>query len=164
MSVDHPYTPPRTSDVAVIPDGVTSYLNGSDLLSKSQAVRLATVDEDGWPHASLLSAGDMLVLTAQHIRFVVYPESGLTANLTRDGRVGLTLSLDGGMCELRMRARRLEQSADIPQAMFEAAIEQVREHAAPYAVLTSGVTFALHEPDAVLERWERQMAAMRAAG
>ena len=164
MSVDHQYTPPRIADVAMIPDGVASYLNGSELLSKSQAVRLATVDEDGWPHASLLSAGDMLVPTAQHLRFVVHPESRLTANLTRDGRVGVTLSLDGGMCELRMRARRLEQSADIPQAMFEAAIEPDREHAAPYAVLPRGVTFALHEPDAVLERWERQIAALRAAG
>jgi len=30
-------------------------------------------------------------------------------------------------------------------------------------VLTSGVTFALHEPGGVLPRWRRQIAELRAA-
>jgi hypothetical protein len=33
----------------------------------------------------------------------------------------------------------------------------------PYAALTSGITFALHEPQTVLSRWQRHIAAMRAA-
>ena len=32
-----------------------------------------------------------------------------------------------------------------------------------YAAVTSGITFALHEPDAVLPRWQRQVTALRAA-
>ena len=54
---EHTYTPPRRADR--IPTGA-AYLDGTDLLSKTQALRLSTVDADGWPHASLLSAGDML--------------------------------------------------------------------------------------------------------
>jgi hypothetical protein len=33
----------------------------------------------------------------------------------------------------------------------------------PYADVTSGITFSLHEPQAILRRWERQIAALRAA-
>jgi hypothetical protein len=32
-----------------------------------------------------------------------------------------------------------------------------------YAAVTSGITFALHEPDAVLPRWQRQVISLRAA-
>lgn len=164
MTVEHRYSAPRTSDAGVLPDSVAAYLDGSDLLSKEQALRLSTVDADGWPHASLLSAGDMLALPPGHLRFVLYPESRTTANLMRDGRLALVLSLDGGVCELRLRARRLDRAPDIPLALFEARIEQTREHHASYATVASGVTFALHEPQPVLARWERQIAAMHAAG
>jgi hypothetical protein len=161
---EHVYTPPRTRSAKDIPPGVTNFLDGSDLLSKTQAVRLSTVDAEGWPHASLLSAGDMLAVPGGRIRFVIYPDSGTTANLARDGRLTLTLSLDGGMCELRMRARKLRQAApEMALAFFEAEVERVREHVAAYADVTTGITFALHDPQSVLQRWQRQIAAMRAA-
>ena len=164
MTDEHRYTPARTSDAAAVPDAVAAYLDGSDLLARTQAVRLSTVDSEGWPHASLLSAGDVLALPSGRVRFVVYPESTVTANLVRDGRLALTLSLDGGVCELRLRARRLPDVQGVPLAMFEAEVEQTREHRAPYADVVTGVTFALHDPQAVLGRWERQIAAMRGAG
>jgi hypothetical protein len=68
------------------------------------------------------------------------------------------------MCELRMRAQRLApSSADVLLAVFEAEVESARKHVAPYADVTSGLTFSLYDPQAVLSRWERQIAAMRAA-
>ena len=103
----HAYTPPETTRSTALPAQVARYLDGNDLLAKTQALRLSTVDAEGWPHASLLSAGDMLALPSGRIRFVVFPQSTTTANLVRDGRVTVTLSLDGGMCELRMKCRRL---------------------------------------------------------
>jgi hypothetical protein len=76
----------------------------------------------------------------------------------------MTLSLDGGMCELRMRCRRLGHSSpDIPLVFFEAELVEARAHKAPYATVTGGLTFALHEPQSVLSRWEKQIAAMRQA-
>jgi hypothetical protein len=68
------------------------------------------------------------------------------------------------MCELRLRVRRLaDPSSEVPLAFFEAELEAARMHVAPYAAVTSGITFALHEPQAVLPRWQRQIAALRAA-
>jgi hypothetical protein len=72
------------------------------------------------------------------------------------------LSLDGGMCEVTLRAHRLAHSSpEVPLAFFEAEVEAVRNHVAPYAAVTHRITFALHEPQAVLPRWKRQIAALR---
>jgi hypothetical protein len=158
----HTYVPPRIE--AAPPPPVAHYLDGTNLLQKTQALRLSTIDPDGWPHASLLSAGDMLILPSGRLRFVIFPDSTTTANLMRDGRLTVTLALDGGIWEMRLKARRLAHtSPDVPLTFFEAELESARLHRAPYAAVTSGITFALHEPDAVLPRWQRQIAAMRAA-
>ncbi len=160
----HAYTRPDTTATTVLPTSVAHYLDGTDLLAKTQALRISTVDAEGWPHASLLSAGDMLALPSGRIRLVVFPQSTTTANLIRDGRVTVTLSLDGGMCELRMRCRRLAHaSPHIPLAFFEAELVEVRVHKAPYAAVSGGVAFALHEPQSVLPRWQKQIAAMKEA-
>jgi hypothetical protein len=146
-----------------IPAGVLNYLNGEDLLSKMQALRLSTVDTDGWPKAALLSAGDVLALPNGRFRFAVFAGSGTAANLERDGRLTLSMSLDGGMCSLRMRARKCSQSMpELSLAFFEAEVERVRMHVAPYADVTGGITFTLHEPTAVLKRWDREIAGLRA--
>ena len=161
---DHVYKPlPHTASTG-LPVAVARYLDGTDLLEKTQALRLSTIDAAGWPHAALLSAGDMVAMPSGRVRFVLFPQSATTANLVRDGRLTLTLSLDGGMCEVRLRARRLAQaSPEVPLVLFEAEVEAVRNHVAPYAAVTEGITFALHEPRAVLPRWKRQIAALRAA-
>ena len=159
---EHTYKGPTTS--SDLPDGVACYLDGTELLTKTQALRLSTVDSDGWPHAALLSAGDMVVMPVGRIRFALFPQSTVTSNLEREGRLTISLSLDGGICELRLRARRLAHSApDVPLAFFEAEIETVRQHVAPYATVAGGITFLLHDPQAVLPRWQRQIAALRAA-
>jgi hypothetical protein len=98
---EHVYTPPDAQRSKTMPATVAQYLNGEDLLSKTQALCLSTVDADGWPKACLLSAGDMLALSDGGVRFALFSQSGTAANLARDGRLTLTLSLAGGVCELR---------------------------------------------------------------
>ena len=160
----HAYTPAEKTGSTALPEQVLRYLDGSDLIAKTQALRISTVDAEGWPHASLLSAGDMLALPSGRIRFVVFPQSTTTANLKRDGRVTVTLSLDGGMCELRMRCHPLVHApSDVPLAFFEAELLDARVHKAPYATVSGRVTFRVHEPQSVLPRWQEQIAAMRAA-
>jgi len=161
---EHAYKPLPHVASKNLPTALARYLDGADLLEKTQALRLSTVDAAGWPHAALLSAGDMVAMPSERIRFVLFPQSVTTANLARDGRLTLTLSLDGGMCELKLRAHRLAHvSSEVPLAFFEAEVEAARNHVAPYAVVTQGITFELHEPQAVLPRWNRQIAALRAA-
>lgn len=160
----HAYTPPETAGTTALPAAVATYLDGTNLLAKTQALRLSTVDAEGWPHASLLSAGDMLAMRSGRIRFVIFAQSTTAANLMRDGRVTVTLSVDGGMCELRMTCRRLAYTFPDPQlALFEAEPIKVLFHKAPYATLIGGVTFDLHAPQAVLPRWQRQISEMRQA-
>ncbi|MBV9193395.1 MAG: pyridoxamine 5'-phosphate oxidase family protein [Solirubrobacterales bacterium] len=163
--IAHMYRPPAVASENEIPSEVAEYLDGTDLLSKTQAVRVSTVDEQGWPHASLLSAGDMLAVPPAQIRFLIFAGSVTTRNLVRDGRVTATISFEGGMWELRFRARRMtEASPDASLVCFEATLETARFHAVPYASVTSGITFAPNEPELVLSRWERQIRALRDAG
>lgn len=84
--VPHVYVRPETASGTALPSSVVDYLNGTNLLAKTQALRISTIDAKGWPHASLLSAGDMLAIPPGRIRFVVFTESTTTANLVRDGR------------------------------------------------------------------------------
>jgi hypothetical protein len=157
------YTPPQVVSGIDVPAGVLNYLNGEDLLSKTQALRLSTVDPDGWPKAALLSAGDVLALSDRRLRLAIFAKSGTAANLERDGRLTLSMALDGGMCSLRLHARRCDQGMpELSLAFFEAEIERVRMHVAAYADVTAGLTFALHDPPAVMDRWQRQIAALRA--
>jgi len=162
-TAENVYAPPRVLSANDIPAGVLNYLNGEDLLSKTQALRLSTVDADGWPKAALLSPGDVLAIPNGRIRFAIFAGSGTTANLERDGRLTLSMALDGGMCSLRMRARKCGQSIpELSLAFFEAEVERVRVHVAPYADVTSGISFTLHEPSAVLVRWQREIEGLRA--
>ena len=163
-SADHAYIPPDTTNTATLPSPVKNYLDGADLLNKNQALRISTVAADGWPHAALFSAGDMLAMPSGKIRFAVFAQSTTAANLTRDGRVTITLSVDGSMCELRMKCRRLTRSSlDVALAVFEAELIEARLHNAPYATVSGGVTFTLHEPQSVQQRWQKQISAIRDA-
>jgi len=159
--VAYAYTP-HGGGANQLPEALGRYLDGTDLLRKTQALRLATVDANGWPHAALLSAGEMLALPPQHLRFALLAQSTSAANLLRDPRSTLSVALDHGICELRLQARRLAND-DGPLALFEATVLEVRSHVAPYADVISGVSFSLHQPDAVHARWQRQLAALQAA-
>jgi hypothetical protein len=62
-----------------------------------------------------------------------------------------------------MRARKCSQGMpELSLAFFEAEVERVRVHVAPYAAVAAGITFTLHEPATVLKRWDREIAALRA--
>ena len=149
--------------LAALPASVQSFFNGEDLESKTQVIRLTTIDAEGWPQAALLTAGDVLVLPDGRLRFAIPMNSGTAANLARDNRFTFGFAIDGGMCSIRLRARKCgEGTQEMPLAFFEAEVERVRMHFAPGADVVSGITFTLREPSAVVDRWQRQIAALRA--
>ena len=158
----HRYTPPIVAQETELPKTVAGYLDGTDLLRKPQALRLSTTDDDGWPRASLLSAGDVLALPPDRLRFATFSASVTTANLVSNGKVALTMVVDGGICELRLVARPLDVNAGDELTYFEAHLQSVRHHVADYATLTDGITFELHDPSSVLPCWERQLDAIEA--
>jgi hypothetical protein len=160
---NHVYVPPPHTNAGQIPDALVSYLDGNDLANKvGSALRLSTVDSDGWPHAALLSPGEVLALDSRRIRIAMFPKSGTAENLRRDGRLTLTLPFEKGLCEMRMRAHQIKKEVEgVPLHFFEATVEDVRKHVVPYADVLTGVTYSLHEGQTVLERWSRQIAALR---
>ena len=164
MSEANPlYLPPTEISRVDIPHEISLYLNGEDLAAKNVALQLSTVDADSWPHIALLSAGEILVLPNGYIRLIIFPSSGTATNIGRDGRSTLTMPLDRGICEIRMRMRKLGESkaAGVALAIFEGQVECIHKHLSRYADVESGLTFSLHEPEVVLARWYRQIAVLR---
>jgi hypothetical protein len=91
---EHAYQAPKTT--SRIPDGLADYLDGTGLLSKTQALRLSTLSADGWTHAALLSAGDMVVMPSGRLRFALFPQSNMVSNLEREGRLPCRFHSTGG--------------------------------------------------------------------
>jgi hypothetical protein len=161
-AVDPNYNRALVISPADISAGV-GFFNGEDLLVKKQAIRLSTVDADGWSRGSLLSVGEIVFRPDEGFRFCVFQQSATAANLARDGRATLSMVLEGGLWELRLRATACDREmADPSHAFFKARIDGARLHTAPYADVTSGITFSLHEPSTVLTRWQEQITTLRA--
>ena len=154
-----------------LPEQVARHLDGADLLGRAgQAFQLSTVDEAGWPHSAHLSTDP------HHLNLCLWAHSGTCRNMVRDGRVALSLVLDGGVFEIQLRATPVAapqqrsaatammpgDHADEPQlAFFRATVESTREHRAKYAEVTTGVSYRLHSPNEVLERWAAQISWLR---
>jgi hypothetical protein len=143
-----------------LPASVLLDLNGERLESKlGEAMRLTTLDEDGWPRAAHISFGEALALDAQHVAFALWPSSGAAANLARDPRASLSLVSDSAICELRLVVRRWGQAGDL--ALFYAELAGCRMDRAPYADVLRGIAFRLHDPPAALARWREQISRLR---
>jgi hypothetical protein len=154
-----------TSLGALLPDNLQRLFAGTDLASGiGETFLLLTVGEDSWPHMAMLSVGELLTADPSRLRTALWLHSTATRNLTREGRGLLAVVQDGAGYYLRCRATRgadLDLGQDGRLAYFELTIEDVLEDAVNYAVLTSGLTFKLHDPDQVLARWQRTIDALR---
>ena len=157
---DQIYQRPRPIARAFMPAEIFVFLNGKDLNQKlSNAIRISTIGEEGWPHAAMLSAGEMLALDTSEVAMLVYERSNTSRNLARNGRLTVTLPLDHGLCEMRLRATAKKQEGWC--RCFTAVVEDVRQHLSHYADVVSGVTFRPHDSTAVLPLWERQIEMLR---
>jgi hypothetical protein len=75
------YEPPKQVSSSSLPHAVVEFLNGKDFERKaSQALHLSTVDEDGWPHGAMLSAGEILALDASEVAMLLYQSSNTSKN------------------------------------------------------------------------------------
>jgi hypothetical protein len=149
-----------------LPASLEPLFAGTDLASGvGLTFLLLTVDEDGWPRMAMLSVGEVLAAQPGVLRLALWLHSTATKNLTRAEQAVLSLVHAGAGYYIRGRARRgpdLDLGADGRLAYFELRIDDVLEDAVTYAELTSGMTFRLHQPEQVLPRWERTIAALRA--
>ncbi|WP_321948670.1 pyridoxamine 5'-phosphate oxidase family protein [Paraburkholderia sp. J10-1] len=157
-------TPRPIQPATQLPAALVREFDGDHLEAHlSDAIRLSTVSEDGWPHGAQLSAGEILAVNGTTLLIAVWPRSSTTANLVRDARLTLSLVHDGALLEIRARSRAVAQRQTVLElSVFRVEIESVTEHRAKYAEVLSGVTFRLYEPEQVLTRWREQIAMLRA--
>jgi hypothetical protein len=124
------------------------------------AYTLVTVDAEGWPHAALLSAGELWTPTSGRICASLWPSSGTTENLTRAGRGLLEIGGETGLVDIRLSARRCPDAMRPHRALFACDVLEVRNDVVGYAKVTSGIKFELTKPD-VLEQWQSARDLMR---
>jgi hypothetical protein len=120
---------------------------------------LASTDDEGWPHLSYLSAGEVLAQDARRVTFLLWSASRSAANLLRVSRGVLHAVADGAVWETRLISQPRADATEV--TVFDAQVIEVRRHAAPYAEATGLIEFHLHDPAATLERWRLQIERMR---
>jgi len=147
-----------------LPDVWLSLFDGTGLEAKQDtSAILATVGEDGWPHVSFLSVGEVLVRDHDRLSLLLWPSSTTAGNLRRTGRAILFAAAEGSVWEARLDAR---PTGDDGQglARFDAQAVAVRRHVAPYAEVTGMIGFRLHDPDDVIARWHKQIERLAHPG
>jgi hypothetical protein len=149
-----------------LPPQVARLLDGADLQERvGLTFLLSTTDESGWPHMAMLSVGELVAIDSLTLRAALWLQSSTSTNLTRTERGLLSFVAEHKAYSVRITAVRgpdLELGEHGQLAQFTLQVQQVVEDAADYAELVSGVTFRLLQPEQVIPRWERTVAALRA--
>ena len=148
----------RPEPIVELPEAVFNRLRGEITPQPvNEAVRLSTVDAEGWPHAAQLSLGEVFAIDRQTLRVALWPDSQTSENLRRDGRLSVALAYDKGIIEMRGRAIQIaENQTDLNLAVFEIYIGNIMVHRSDYAEVATGVTFNIHDPEKVAARWQEQ--------
>ena len=125
---------------------------------------LSTVGEDGWPHASFLGVGEVLVRDGPRIALLLWASSKTAANIARTGRATLFAAADGDVWEARLEAGAGEEDGAAGPLRFETCVIAARCHAAPYAEVTGMIAFRLLDPASTIDRWGAQIERLRRFG
>lgn len=126
------------------------------------AMVLASHREGGAIHVALLSRGEVVAASAQRLLLALHAHTSSAENLRARGQATL-LSADGSgtvTVSLAIQDTRDISVGGQMLSTFDAKVIEAREHAVPYASLTSGITFQLAEPEAALTRWRDTVAAL----
>lgn len=149
-----------------LPPEVMAMLGGDDLQAGSGLTfTLVVTGQDGWPSFALLSVGEVLAMDAGTVRLALWPGSNTTAALTAAGKATMMLVGGDSVWYVHLAARRgPDISAEgMNRAYFECSVEDVLVDKVTYAKITSGISFELPDPDAVLGRWQRTIDLVRVA-
>jgi hypothetical protein len=148
-----------------IPEVLVPLFDGEDLARfEGLTFLLLSSTQEGWPHLAMLSVGEVLISGQGELAVALWRGSTAAGNLARTEQTTLSLIHQGVGYSLRCKARQ-QPDLDLGEhgrlAFFELRVQDVLEDVAPYAELTSGVSFRLKDPDDVLPRWRDTVEAMR---
>lgn len=124
---------------------------------------LSTTDE-GWPHAAMISVGEIVTAGERRVLVALWPGSTTTANLSPSARATLLAVVDGTPYSVRLSMRRLPDlttNSGGTFACFEGVVDAASSDEAPYAILESGVTFRLTNRDGTMARWRETRLALK---
>jgi hypothetical protein len=127
---------------------------------------LLTARDDGWPHLTMLSVGEVIIVTERRLRLAIWPASTAASNLVARQRATLAAVVTPTAWLLRVSVRPL-QPIETPlggrRAAFDADVVEAAADEAPYAVLDSGVHFRLNDETETLPRWAEVRRALAGA-
>nr|WP_237690752.1 pyridoxamine 5'-phosphate oxidase family protein [Paenibacillus caui] len=132
-------------------------LSGTGLEGKQgEAMMLLTVSEDGWPHAAMISVGEIVALSGGQLRIGLWPGTTTSGNIRRTGKATLAVIYQGKAHYARLHLQPLEklQDSKYPRDRYSAGVIAARQDVAKYADIVSGIRISLKEPDEVLARWK----------
>ncbi|NGZ75099.1 pyridoxamine 5'-phosphate oxidase family protein [Saccharibacillus alkalitolerans] len=153
-----------TANTASLNDDLYALLDGTRLERKTEiAMTLHTVDGEGYPHQAMVSAGEVWAESRGRLRIALWLGTNTAGNLLRDGKGLLGVVCGGVSYTVRLRAEPLPELPDArhPRARFAASVLETRADVAKYAALTSGITIELHDPGAVVARWEETLEELK---
>jgi hypothetical protein len=140
------------------------FLDGNHLEDKTrEAMMLLSVSEDGWPHAAMVSVGEMVALNQEELRIALWPKTHTVANLKRTKQATLVAVHKGKVHYVRLAIKPLPALKDAKhnRERFQAKVVSVKEDTAKYAKITSGIRFALYDPESVVRRWTETVSELK---
>ncbi len=150
---------------AQIPEEIQPLLSGEDLAAREGLTFLVlTTTPEGWPHLAMVSVGELLAHDERRLSLALWLNSTAATNLALTGRATLALVHHEAGYYLRCSARPGE---DLPPgragrlAVFHLTVEEAFDDVAPYAQITSGITYRLRSPSEVFPAWEETISALR---
>jgi hypothetical protein len=123
--------PPAETDH--LPADLQARLSADEALDRAdRAFLVCTVDAEGRPHPSMLSAFEVAARDAATLRLGTYASSRTSRHLASDGRITLMVVEPGAVYYVKGRARQLAASLRCAPgvAKFEVRVDHVRADAA----------------------------------
>jgi hypothetical protein len=149
---------PRIAD---LPDIMRLRLSDEACVTDKTAIELVVSTAGGWPAVAHLSVGELLLGGDGLLRMALWRESRTGAALAEQRRGLLLFSGPDQLLEIRfslLALAPLETSKAL--AGFLLAPIEVRDKRAPYATVTSGLRFELHDAASVQAEWRRARRAL----
>lgn len=130
---------------------------------KNEAMQLLTVSEDAWPHQAMVSVGELVAISPTVLRLALWSGTQTSMNMERTGKATLIAIVDHQLLYIRLALRPLPPLIESvhPRDRYEGKITSIRVDHAPYADITSGITYQLKDEPGTLKRWEETIAELR---
>ena len=152
---------PSAHGVADLPDMVRLRLSEEACATDTTAIELVVSTADGWPALAHLSVGELLLGNDGLLRMALWRASRTCAALAAEGRGSLFFAGPDQLLEIRIYvlAQALLETSKALTGFLMAPV-QVRDKRAPYATVTSGLQYRLHDAAIVHAAWHTTRNAL----